>query len=140
MKKSLKDKWIAALRSGDYQQCQGYLQRNGRFCCLGVLCDIVDRDGWIVMDGTGVAMSRHGRQQVDEIIFAANGLSDYESMVLVGMNDSEAASFLEIADWIQQNVGEEKDSPCEPAVGYPDMSYLSSYQGKPEDVGSMKGL
>jgi len=32
--------WTAALRSGDYEQCQDVLNDGGGFCCLGVLCEI----------------------------------------------------------------------------------------------------
>jgi hypothetical protein len=32
--------WAKALRSGDYEQGQDYLCRDGKFCCLGVLCEI----------------------------------------------------------------------------------------------------
>lgn len=33
--------WVAALRSGDYQQGVGALQTEGnKFCCLGVACEI----------------------------------------------------------------------------------------------------
>ena len=44
-------KWIAALRSGEYQQCTGRLKKGGPslrfeerrgFCCLGVWLDICD--------------------------------------------------------------------------------------------------
>ena len=47
----LKDKWIAALRSGKYKQGKGALQRNESFCCLGVLCEVAgvhnfDHDGF----------------------------------------------------------------------------------------------
>lgn len=45
MKKEIKEKWIAALRSGEYQQTDGYLQRDGKFCCLGVLCDLAVKSG-----------------------------------------------------------------------------------------------
>lgn len=48
MKKEWADKWIAALRSGNYLQGRGSLMQLNRsepdavpsFCCLGVLCDI----------------------------------------------------------------------------------------------------
>jgi hypothetical protein len=33
-------RWVEALRSGKYEQGGGYLHRDGRFCCLGVACDI----------------------------------------------------------------------------------------------------
>ena len=29
-------KWVAALRSGEYKQCKGRLQRDDAYCCLGV--------------------------------------------------------------------------------------------------------
>ena len=34
------NKWVAALRSGKYQQGFGSLNINGNYCCLGVLADI----------------------------------------------------------------------------------------------------
>lgn len=44
MKKSIKKKWVAALRSGDYKQGRGRLRRHTPegdvFCCLGVLCNL----------------------------------------------------------------------------------------------------
>jgi hypothetical protein len=36
----IKARWVQALRSGEYKQGQGYLSQGGRFCCLGVLCDL----------------------------------------------------------------------------------------------------
>lgn len=41
MKPEIKQKWVDALRSGVYQQTNGYLKRRDGFCCLGVLCDVV---------------------------------------------------------------------------------------------------
>lgn len=40
MDKTIKAQWVAALRSGDYEQGQGELNNQGMFCCLGVLCDL----------------------------------------------------------------------------------------------------
>jgi hypothetical protein len=40
MKKRIKNKWIKALRSGDYKQTEGALRAGDAFCCLGVLCNI----------------------------------------------------------------------------------------------------
>ena len=42
----MKKQWIEALTSGKYLQGEGKLKENNRFCCLGVLCDIVDPLGW----------------------------------------------------------------------------------------------
>lgn len=47
MKKEVMEKWVAALRSDEYQQIDGRLrsfepESNGQYsyCCLGVLCDL----------------------------------------------------------------------------------------------------
>lgn len=40
MKPDAKAQWLTALRSGDYQQGQGYLRQGDQYCCLGVLCDL----------------------------------------------------------------------------------------------------
>jgi len=34
------EKWVEALRSGKYKQCQRRLRKEGGFCCLGVLDEI----------------------------------------------------------------------------------------------------
>jgi hypothetical protein len=44
MPKALLDKWLAALRSGEFKQCDGRLADNGGFCCLGVLQCVADGD------------------------------------------------------------------------------------------------
>lgn len=51
----LKQRWIEALRSGDYEQGKGYLRvgeydqfgnERYRYCCLGVLCNLIRPEGW----------------------------------------------------------------------------------------------
>lgn len=34
-------KWVDALRSGKYQQGAGCLSAEGKFCCLGVACEVM---------------------------------------------------------------------------------------------------
>ena len=45
MKQEIKEKWVAALRSGEYSQCRSVLRRGDSFCCLGVLSDLAVKDG-----------------------------------------------------------------------------------------------
>lgn len=40
MDKEVKKKWLKALTSGEYKKAKGTLYNHGRYCCLGVLCDI----------------------------------------------------------------------------------------------------
>ena len=47
MKNEVKEKWVAALRSGQYAQCKGKLRTAGNaYCCLGVLADVVEPSKW----------------------------------------------------------------------------------------------
>jgi hypothetical protein len=41
--KDIKEKWLTALRSGEYIKDKGQLNYRGNYCCLGVLCEIQKR-------------------------------------------------------------------------------------------------
>ena len=47
MRKEIADKWVEALRSGEYTQHKGALANADRteHCCLGVLCELAIKDG-----------------------------------------------------------------------------------------------
>jgi hypothetical protein len=45
MDQKIKALWIDALRSGNYKQGETYLNADGKFCCLGVLCEIAIEQG-----------------------------------------------------------------------------------------------
>jgi len=38
-------KWVEALRSGEYPQTTNWLAKEGRYCCLGVACELAVKDG-----------------------------------------------------------------------------------------------
>ena len=38
------DKWVAALRSGEYKQATGALYTGNGYCCLGVLCKVLGEE------------------------------------------------------------------------------------------------
>lgn len=44
MRKEIAERWVAALRSGEYEQSAGFLQTTEGYCCLGVLCDLHMRE------------------------------------------------------------------------------------------------
>lgn len=69
VRKSIKTKWVKALRSGDYVQGEGQLVGNNKsegdrveHCCLGVLACIVDPDHktWEESDGFFGGIRRGG--------------------------------------------------------------------------------
>jgi hypothetical protein len=46
MNPEIKALWIEALRSGEYQQGKDQLKSaEGKYCCLGVLCDLARKEG-----------------------------------------------------------------------------------------------
>ena len=51
MTPQVKENWVNALRSGEYQQGAGKLRNSDGFCCLGVLCDLYSQEpftkGWV---------------------------------------------------------------------------------------------
>jgi hypothetical protein len=44
MNPEIKQKWVAALRSGDYEQGKRRLYEDGLYCYLGVLCDVYRKE------------------------------------------------------------------------------------------------
>ena len=54
MDPQIRARWVAALRSGKYEQGREYLHRDGKLCCLGVLCELAAADGVIPPPRPGV--------------------------------------------------------------------------------------
>lgn len=94
MKPEVKAAWVAALRSGEYQQTTGSLHRFKEsaserlgFCCLGVLCDVAVKAG-VIEPGTVSHVAgtvRYGAQQAgaalpDEVVrWAGFKYEDHDS-------------------------------------------------------------
>lgn len=96
MDAAIKQKWVTALRSGDYLQARGAL-RKGKdgYCCLGVLCRVAK----ISIASDGKACSHHrDYSPIYELIGAQTG------KYLMGLNDRNYASFSEIADYVEKTL------------------------------------
>ena len=104
MDKEIKNKWIEALRSGKYQQGCHYLRgpTGDRYCCFGVLCDILDL-GWDRRTelGTWACEGFCGwpPPTIQTIIQDETALQH-----LVRMNDDEKNPFSIIADYIEERL------------------------------------
>jgi hypothetical protein len=126
MNPKVKEKWVAALRSGKYKQARGALCKDGAYCCLGVLCDLyrkakkkrgvgfkplVQDDGSIsptkrFFDNKGKMMSDVPTDDVAEWagISSCNPLvktSETSAEFLAVLNDERKKTFPEIADLIE---------------------------------------
>ena len=125
MKKEWADKWVAALRSGDYVQGRGTLKQLNRstddavpsFCCLGVLCDLAkDHEnikghwsGQVFVCGKGTRnvgiLPPAVRQETGLSTLYADliGIEGYQQQSLLRLNDKAGRSFEEIAEIIDKN-------------------------------------
>lgn len=114
MKPDLKREWVKALRSGEYRQTTRRLHDDNGFCCLGVLADIAvdgywardeDVGDWILVDeGNGERMSEG---LIDLNVASKIGVKKYQEK-LANLNDLNQLTFPQIADWIEENIPEEK--------------------------------
>ena len=121
MKQEIKERWVEALRSGKYEQGTGTLTTgSGRYCCLGVLCDLAVADGVIEPPtlSAGDDVMAYGTKAEPEYmhlpgavqLWAGLGQGSPEVLVdpdedswqeLVELNDDTGLSFHEIADIIE---------------------------------------
>jgi len=105
MNPELKAKWVEALRSGEYKQGSNrLLTADGRYCCMGVLCNLIDPEGWTETlshkTESGISYSQGmGFESVLKISDIPAGVT----MTLANMND-KGKSFPEIASYIEANL------------------------------------
>lgn len=123
MNKQVKEKWINALRSGDYQQGRHALKNTSydnkdNYCCLGVLCDLYLKetptanwslqwdDSWQFETKTG-----HVEQVLPKEVVAWAELKDENPIVernnfkdsIASYND-KGTTFIEIAQLIEEQL------------------------------------
>lgn len=110
MNREHRDSWVVGLRSKKYPQGRGFLNRNGRFCCLGVLCEVLINSGVDEIDKsrTGAPEETFAYDGEDTglsiFIRTKTGLGWDDEDVLITMNDNDGKSFEEIADYIEENL------------------------------------
>lgn len=108
MKKEIKERWVAALRSGNFRQAQGYLSKNGGYCCLGVLCELAAEDGVVEKgerDEFSTLYDEEGYVLPPAVIAWAGVEDEYgrDSLGLAEKND-HGTPFNEIADIIEKKL------------------------------------
>ena len=119
MNPKIKQRWLEALRSGEYKQTKENLQNSDGFCCLGVLCDLHAKErgtNWVKRIDT---YELYGETQILPLSVQEwsglnndiGGLVDFEyerygvmyvkSESLPEINDTWNKNFNEIADLIE---------------------------------------
>lgn len=99
MNPELKAKWVAALRSGKYNQGTGCLYSNFKnvYCCLGVLSAIkgVPKSEIVVRGHDDFGVDGLGRTSQRALWTRNDGTGDFQGNPL---------SFAQIADYIEENL------------------------------------
>lgn len=112
MKASIKKKWVAALRSGEYEQGKFKLRREETrtiktysYCCLGVLCDLYRKEKKIPWSKV---VRVNSREYPPRRVQAWSGLHSENPIVsgetLSYRNDTIHNTFKEIATKIQKSL------------------------------------
>lgn len=122
MKKEWADKWIKALRSGEYKQTTGMLNKNNEsVCCLGVLCELWRQEQlipmkWETHSSDNNSMGLFGEAAVvptqiskEIVMYSSIGCIDLpypardnekKEIKLIDLNDKAKLTFPQIADVI----------------------------------------
>ena len=110
MKKELKDKWITALRSGEYTQAYGSLKlAPGCFCAIGLLYEVAI-GVWEEYDSPVSARIIYFTQDRREAVLDDTdkkfGLPREQMFHIMKMNDliGQNATFEEIANYVEEYV------------------------------------
>jgi len=121
MNNRVKNLWVAALESGEYKQGRGRLRKKDRFCCLGVLCDLYNKETgkgkWIKIRPHKESFFRLDNGNVvsgfppNEILEWA-GLKSESPVIIIknsraeisGLNDENRYNFKRIASLINEQL------------------------------------
>jgi len=106
MDKEVKQKWVDALRSGKYKQGQGYLRTPDGYCCLGVLCEVLNAE----YTYSDIHLPREVAVQVGLASISPKVTWDGSNVSLEDLNDGsedkkiEPQDFNKIADIIEEQL------------------------------------
>lgn len=108
----IKEQWTTALRSGKFEQGRGALNSGGKFCCLGVLCELAVAEGVVERVEFGESFRYGADNEAFSYTYLPHEVVVWSGVEYTGrmkgcpdslatIND-RGASFEEIADTIEQ--------------------------------------
>ena len=105
MDQQIKEKWVKALRSGEYKKGLGQLKNNQdiTYCCIGVLGVCNNLQLYNENDSKSVAIQPNSFKYnygISELL----GLTSDEERFLIKLNDNPYSTFEEIANHIENNL------------------------------------
>jgi hypothetical protein len=103
--------WLAALRSGEFEQGNNFLKSGVRYCCLGVACELAERAG---VGHAWPGSSPHDLRTSFVPPNVQQWLGIHHEHTFASMND-QGKSFSEIADYAEAHENDHFYGP-EPTV------------------------
>lgn len=109
MNQEIKAQWLQALRSGDYTQGVLRLRISAgdgqlRHCCLGVLCDVLDPEGWNV-DEAGFHRHRKHFHRPHYDLECKAEIPDAAVHELIAINDHDPSQgFGPVIEYIEEKL------------------------------------
>jgi len=115
MNTQIKDRWLEALRSGEYKKTTTVLKRflktvSPRYCCMGVLCNVIKDDfphaKDLIEQNDPNAFHNANKSKfaiLDQEALAFTGVNADQQRTLTSMND-KGASFERIANYIERKL------------------------------------
>ena len=104
MRKEVKEKWLQALRSGEYKQGKNCLRADDKFCCLGVLTDIYAKEKNVEWRGNVFLGKKNVLPQSVATWAGIFGAPKVAGVLLSAHNDRESSTFEEISNLIEENL------------------------------------
>lgn len=107
MNKEVKERWVTALRSGEYRQTKEKLRDDKGFCCLGVLCDLYSKEYWKPFLGEDRFSFLGETGVLPEIVYiwaSLNNKNPSANYISIAEINDNGDSFKEIADLIEKHL------------------------------------
>ena len=101
--------WVTALRSGKYEQGTGALYRDGKHCCLGVLMEVLGAERSAFTPNCRAVYTWEDKKFGGTI--STTLLPSTTQNRLIQFNDGGNCPFPRIADWIEDNIEPEEETP-----------------------------
>lgn len=126
------EKWIEALRSGEYRQGKGYLNRykNGEslFCCLGVACEVAMKNG-VVVD----TKKEMGGGEIEAVVWYDGTSTTLPLSVQnwLGLGNSNPYVLDQRGDWWYEGV---RSGNVDTMEGYSSLSFINDVGGADFDA------
>lgn len=95
-------KWIQALRSGKFKQGMVYLEKNGKHCCLGVACRVIQPKGSIDRFKWGGGSSE-GSEVLNDGTLDLFGITDDDQDRFSDLNDDRIGKWSGTTDGFVQS-------------------------------------